>query len=238
MPKDSKQAKLLIAQLLWYCNGELAVVGGFITLEEVLRLQRNDLIQDSSMINFCRTTMNSTSLVTMPVPPYIFKEIIAGIKKHSPFVFSNKYGGPLHPAQVEKDLREAGEMAGIVKLVSSLSLRIGYDPTSPHTICWRAFLGYNRDEICIPDDVLDELLVFLPAAKKNTGSKSQRSHKQILKAILYHFSSGCAWRSLPSEFQPWIAVQSQYRRWQQTGYIKKVLAFLAKRNTAEKNDKL
>jgi transposase len=74
---------------------------------------------------------------------------------------------------------------------------------------------------------LDELLKQLPRSKKNAGAKSKYGHKAVLRAIIHFLQAGCQWNELPPGSPPSSTVNSQFRRWEKSGFIKKVKAFLA-----------
>ena len=57
---------------------------------------------------------------------------------------------------------------------------------------------------------------LLPSPAK-TGHPREHRWREILNAIFYITSSGCAWRLLPHEFPPWKTVYTYFRRWRLAG---------------------
>ena len=57
-------------------------------------------------------------------------------------------------------------------------------------------------------------LLPLPA---KTGRPREHPWREIVNAIFYITTSGCAWRLLPHEFPPWQTVYAQFARWRRTG---------------------
>ena len=57
---------------------------------------------------------------------------------------------------------------------------------------------------------------LLPPPAK-TGRPREHSWREIVSAIFYITSSGCAWRLLPHEFPPWKTVYTYFRKWRIDG---------------------
>ena len=114
----------LIVKILWFFNQELGKGGGFITLEQILRLPVWDVFQDfesgPKMIRLMRSGMNGTQLVVHYLPPRLGNSLFREVKGKVNFVFCNKKGGPLHPVQVDKWIKRAAQNIGIKKLVTCL----------------------------------------------------------------------------------------------------------------------
>jgi putative transposase len=53
--------------------------------------------------------------------------------------------------------------------------------------------------------------------------------KCILDAILYVLKTGCPWRFLPKDFPPWRTVYDYFRKWQKSGFIRKIHDILRNR---------
>lgn len=58
--------------------------------------------------------------------------------------------------------------------------------------------------------------------KPKNGRPREWAYRELLDAIFYLTKTGCQWRMLPSEFQPWGTVYSYYRTWKNDGTWKKV----------------
>jgi putative transposase len=61
----------------------------------------------------------------------------------------------------------------------------------------------------------------LPAPKVR-GRPPVRTSREILNAIFYVVSSGCAWRLLPHDFPPWRTVYHYFRIWRLDGTWKRI----------------
>src|SRR5262245_48769599 len=52
---------------------------------------------------------------------------------------------------------------------------------------------------------------------KPGGRPRKYENREVVNAVLYVLSSGCAWRMLPHDSPPWESVYGDYRRWRQEG---------------------
>src|SRR5829696_4289278 len=68
----------------------------------------------------------------------------------------------------------------------------------------------------------------LPASH-NSGRPRLHSPREILNAIFYLVTSGCAWRLLPHEFPPWKTVYHYFKAWCLDGTWEKMHAALRQR---------
>ena len=80
-----------------------------------------------------------------------------------------------------------------------------------------------------PSDLSDAewaiLAPLFPAPCYNqpkNGRPREWPYRLILDAIFYINKTGCQWRMLPSEFQPWSTVYSYFRDWKNDGTLKRV----------------
>ncbi|MDO8423052.1 MAG: IS5 family transposase [Parvibaculum sp.] len=62
---------------------------------------------------------------------------------------------------------------------------------------------------------------FLPAARR-LGRPRKTSLREVVNALLYIASSGCAWRLLPKEFPPFSTVQKYFYRWRDEGLLERI----------------
>jgi transposase len=69
-----------------------------------------------------------------------------------------------------------------------------------------------------PTDISDEqwalLEPLIPTAKPG-GRRRSVDMREIINALLYIVTAGCAWRLLPHDLPPWGIVYSYFRRWNQ-----------------------
>ena len=49
--------------------------------------------------------------------------------------------------------------------------------------------------------------------KKRRGPRSIVDLRSVMNAIFYLLRTGCQWRLLPEEYEPWTVVQGYFRRW-------------------------
>ncbi len=73
----------------------------------------------------------------------------------------------------------------------------------------------------LTDDRWQAVSPLLPAAK-TVGRPRERTVREIVDAINYHWETGCAWRMLPHDFPPWGTVYAYFRKWQQMGVLRPV----------------
>lgn len=114
----------LAAQLCRQVNRQLSRENTYVSMESILRLEVIDISWETNMVNFWRRNHDSTSLVSLSLPQYIMIGFTRIVDSTSPFVFHTTSGGPVFPTQLERNLRKAGERAGIEFSVTSLNLRI------------------------------------------------------------------------------------------------------------------
>jgi putative transposase len=58
-----------------------------------------------------------------------------------------------------------------------------------------------------------ELLSPLLLRKKRRGPRSIVDLRSVMNGIFYLLRTGCQWRMLPREYEPWTVVQGYFRRW-------------------------
>ena len=83
----------------------------------------------------------------------------------------------------------------------------------------------SRKGLRYPSDVTDRewLLTapFIPPSKSG-GRKRTTDMREVLNAILYIASSGCAWRMLPKCFPPVSTVRRYFYVWRNTGLFESI----------------
>ena len=84
---------------------------------------------------------------------------------------------------------------------------------------------HSRKGLRYPSDVTDRewLLTapFIPPAKSG-GRKRSTAMREVLNAILYIASSGCAWRMLPKCFPPVSTVRRHFYAWRNAGLFESI----------------
>lgn len=230
--KCNKQTKLII-EILWYLNRSLGKGGGYVTCEELLRLKVQDLEfrKDSPGCVRLIRTGNRTQMVYYVLPTYLWDSLCRQIPNHSFYVFSNKYGGPLLPSQIDIHLRRAGKLVGIKNPITSLSLRPTFDKKKVHKAGYRAKKSYRniispRDLEIVSAQTWEKIIAAIPHLSRKRGSRGTHSSRDLLNAILYHLKTGIPWRDLPAIFPPSEAVRSQYRYWNKHGVFKEITHLL------------
>ncbi len=221
----------LIADILWYLNERLRDSGAFVTLEQVLRVRYWEVCRDKKMLNLFRSTFGRFEMVSIELPKGIYNRILRLINDNSIFVFANRKGGPLSPKLIASHFELAGERAKLRLVCKGFTvtprlLRSIYDPSSEGAI---AYKENCNNHLHVPETQLDEfleLLEQLPKPRRNAGAKSKYGPKAHLRAIVYYIQTGCHLNEHQGS-PPRRAVESQLRRWEDLGFIKKVEAFLA-----------
>jgi transposase len=73
-----------------------------------------------------------------------------------------------------------------------------------------------------PSDVSEEQwerIGPLIPAERPRGRHRETDPREIVNAISYRWTTGCAWRMLPHDFPPWTTVYTHFRRWQQDSLL-------------------
>jgi hypothetical protein len=227
--KINKQTKLIV-EILWYLNRSLGKGGGYVTCEELLRLKVQDLEFRKAAPGCIRLirTGNRTQIVFYVLPEYLWELLCSQIHNHSPYVFSNKHGGPLLLSQIDIHLHRAGKLAGIENPITSLSLRPFFDKKRTQKAVCRAKKAYRN--VISPNDLeivtaqdWERLVVSIPCLLSRHGKKGKYNPRDLLNAMLFYLRTGCPIRELPKAFPPWKAVDSQHRRWKKNGILEEVL---------------
>jgi putative transposase len=63
---------------------------------------------------------------------------------------------------------------------------------------------------------------LLPAAPVRPGRPRETDLREVLSAINYRWTTGCAWRMLPHDFPPWGTVYTYFRQWERAGVLSEV----------------
>ncbi len=71
--------------------------------------------------------------------------------------------------------------------------------------------AYDTD---ITDEQWEILETLLPPAKQG-GRPRTVDMRDIINALFYILSAGCAWRLLPHDLPPWQTVYYYFRQWNQ-----------------------
>ena len=80
--------------------------------------------------------------------------------------------------------------------------------------------GHSREGLRYPSDMTDAewalVLPFVPAARRG-GRPRTTDMREVLNAMLYIASGGCAWRRLPKCFPPVSTVRRYFYAWRDAG---------------------
>jgi putative transposase len=95
-----------------------------------------------------------------------------------------------------------------------------------------------------PSDLTDrqwrKVHPLLPPPPPQTGRPRSTNLRDVLSAINYRWTTGCAWRMLPHDFPPWGTVYTYFRHWGRSGVLPEVRAQLlrsgSRRNTRDAAD--
>ncbi|MCX7689136.1 MAG: transposase, partial [Fimbriimonadales bacterium] len=84
--------------------------------------------------------------------------------------------------------------------------------------------AHNTYEFCLTDQQWQLIEPLLP--KRVYGTKPKHHPRDILNAILYILTTGCAWRHLPKHFPPYTTVSYHFHRWKRLGVWEQIYAHL------------
>ena len=216
-------------EIVWFFNQILGKEGDFVTLEEVLRLQVQDVDPESpdgfGCIRLFRSGMQCHMIVHY-LPPRLWKALGRQINDHSVFIFSTRNRGPLLPVQVDTCLKKAAKRAGFKEPITSASLRLPFDKKKVEKVAKK----YQYDASIKPylepvnTEEWEAICARIPRIVERRGRKASHDSLDLLNAILYLFQKRCPIRKLPVNFPPWRAVESQKRRWQNAGILDEIIA--------------
>lgn len=201
----------LIVEIHWHLNRSISKGGGYVTIEELLRLETRNVDADDAgtdMIHLERQGRQG-HLFGHDLPKYLWKRLIAQMKEDSLFVFSTKTRGPILPGDVSSSLGMAGEKVGI-NGISCLSVR--QNPTSTTTSPLKKLCQSDWEQVY---KTIPQLGVRRCPPKY--------SQWKIINAYLYIISKGISIKKLPKGFPPSSAVESQLRRWKKKGLFQLIL---------------
>lgn len=214
------KSSALIARLLWFLNRELSEVDSYVTLQELLYLQVEHVSPVSSdglvSVELNRRRETKLHITLFLLTKGLSKSLCDQITNNSPFIFSNKYDGPLDPDDVNRYIKQAGERAVIEGIVTSRSLRAAFDKA-------KAKKNFSVKEF-------EKLCRKIPGLVHTKGRRPTYSPRDMLNAILYHLDTGCPFRKFPDSFPPGKTVHLKYMRWKKQGVIKEVLRLRGKKD--------
>lgn len=223
----------LIARILWFLNGSLAKTGSFVTLEGLLRIKGGDITcwnvgeKIFASIEIQISGRNCDSFIGHYLPQRILKSLLRMPNKGL-FIFSNGYGGPLDPVQVNADFRKAGEKAGLTEPVTSLSLRPPYDKKRARRCLSKNLLSGVPREFLAPVSEEEGKALFTKVLTKSVqaGRKPIHNRVEVFNAILYCLSSGHSMKKKIPHLPTAGKVYSQYWRWKSKGILDEMLNLL------------
>lgn len=213
----------LIAQILWFLNNSLVDGGGFLTLQEVIRLTVDDVAphdEEPNWVRFCRSTNKKSSMIVHYLPDYLWKELCKQAKPNSWYVFSNQMGGPLLAMQIEHYFAQASKKAKLNISVTSASLRPIVK--AQRTSRTRKVRRGNISPRVVTDEEWDRIIPIISSPRSSAGKKSLYNPRVILNAILHHLTTDCPIRKLPKGNPPWKVVDSRYRAWKKNGVMRSI----------------
>ncbi|KKM02340.1 hypothetical protein LCGC14_1785420 [marine sediment metagenome] len=218
----------LIVSILWYLNNILGKGGSFVTLEEILRLQVQDISPESEASSNWINLNRPGQFVVHCLPTQLWKSLCRQINDNSMFVFSNKYGGPLLSTQIDGYIKKAAKKVGFKESVTSLFLRPQFNKKKVERVAKKYNIDASVKNYLEPISLekWDVICKQIPKILERKGRKFTHDPFDILNAILYRLRTRCSIRKLPSHFPPWRAVDSQYRRWKKTGIFEEILNLL------------
>jgi hypothetical protein len=206
-------------------------MGDFVTLEEILRLQVQDISPEKDVSSNWISLYRSGHFIVHCLPPRLWKSICHQINDNSAFVFSNKFGGPLSPVQIDKYIKKAAKKTGCFEFsITSLYMRPQFNKQKVERISKKYHIDASVKSYLdsINSKKWDRICTEIPEIRNRRGRRCKYKPKDLLNAILYLHRNRCSIRKLPSNFPPWRAVDSQFRRWKKVGIFEKILNFLKK----------
>ena len=225
--KMNKQVALVVG-ILWYFNSVLGKDGAFITLEEIIRLQVQDVSpEQADGSNWIRLMRTGTycHLVVLPLPLSLWRSLSRQINENSAFVFSTKNGGPLLPVQIDGYLKKAAKIAGFKDPITSVSLRPSFEKKKIEKVarkyCYDASVKPYLESVGIEE--WETICAQIPGIIERRGRKATYSPLDLLNAILYLERTRSSIRKLPLHFPRWRAVESQKRRWCKSGIFDAII---------------
>lgn len=233
--KSIHKPSALIAQILWFLNNSLVDGGGFLTLQEVIRLTVDDVApedEEANWIRFCR----SSNMLVHYLPDYLWKELCKQARPNSWYVFSNQMGGPLLAMQIERYFAKASKKAKLNISVTSASLRpIVKAQRASRT---RKVRRVNISPRVVTDEEWDRIIPIISSSRSSAGKKSLYNPRVILNAILHHLTTDCPIRKLPKGNPPWKVVDSRYRAWKKNGVMQSIERILNMKSSQESVNEL
>ena len=220
----------LIVSILWYLNKTLGKGGSFVTLEEILRLQVQDIAPESEEGSNWISLIRPGQFLVHSLPTQLWKSLCLQINDNSMFVFSNKYGGPFLSTQIDGYIKKAAKIIGFKESITSLFLRPQFNKKKVERVAKKYHIDASVKNYLKPVSLKKWGMIckHIPAILKRRGRKFTHDPLDLLNAILYLHRTRCSVRKLPIQFPPWKAVDSQYRRWEKIGIFEEILNLLKK----------
>lgn len=66
--------------------------------------------------------------------------------------------------------------------------------------------------------------------ESSRGRRRSTDLREVVNAVNYRWTTGCAWRMLPHDFPPWETVYTYFRDWRRTGTLHDVRAVCPRRS--------
>ena len=231
--KKINQQIVVIVNLLWYFNNILGKVGDFVTLEEILRLQVQDISPESEDGSNWINLNRSGHCLIHCLPIQLWRSLCNQINDNSVFVFSNKNGGPLLSVQIDKYIKKAAKKAGFKEIVTSLFMRPQFNKKKVERVAKKYNIDASVKNYLDPvnSEKWNMVCKEIPEIVNRRGRKYKYNPIDLLNGMLYLHRTRCSIRKLPPNFPPWRAIDSQYRRWKKIGIFEEILNLLKKITT-------
>ncbi len=101
-------------------NGE-KVNASVVPLESLLRLQSDDVWD--SCVTLYANALDGMSMWALYLPDDLYSRVLKLAQETDVFVFRNKFGGPLDPAQIRRKFFAASKLAKLSRVISPIHLR-------------------------------------------------------------------------------------------------------------------
>jgi hypothetical protein len=225
---DISSQSALIARILWWFNRKLLKdhkyndekkdsESGYVILEQILMLEVSNTFLSKTHEEgiepwICiMPSFHHRVMVRYPIPKYLSDGLRRQLVSQSHFVFSNKRGEPLDPAQVNKHFRIAGQRIGLKK-VSSLCLRplpklVKGKTKKDNASDFKLLTKKQFKDICKRFDLISKI-----------GRAPECDHRVFLSVLICNYKTKVSVRKLCSQLRiSYKAVETQSRRWKKKG---------------------
>ncbi len=221
----------LICEILWKINQAFQDGGVYISLEDVVRLQVEDVAPDGgkNAKNWIRFSYDGTKILVTHLPDAIWRRLCQYILEDSVFVFSTSTGAPLSAMQVNDHIKAASESiwGEKGKKVTAISFRPACDEEVLEKV--KKSLIDTKAKLHL-DPILEkdwkEICSKFPEIMKGRGMNSSYDPREMMNALLWRIKEELSLAKVSSSPAFREALKSQERRWKKSGVFDKIMAFL------------